>query len=63
LSWQGNQGIALKRPKVAPQEIPQIDTARAKKNRFRMETNYIITAKNRPDIKKKVVVFNLPGLL
>jgi hypothetical protein len=40
LSWQGNQGIALKRPKVAPQEIPQIDTARVKKNRFRMETRW-----------------------
>jgi 3,2-trans-enoyl-CoA isomerase len=41
LSWQGNQGVVRSDPKVAPQKIPQIDTARAKKDRFRMETKQI----------------------
>jgi EPS-associated MarR family transcriptional regulator len=39
LSWQENQGIARRR---AAQEIPQIATARAKKNHFRMETKLTI---------------------
>jgi hypothetical protein len=40
LSWQRNQGIALLSDRRSPpQTILQIDTARAKKDRFRMETN------------------------
>jgi hypothetical protein len=34
------KGLRLSDPKVAPQEILQIDTARAKKDRFRLETIY-----------------------
>jgi len=39
-SWQGNRGVARGRMLVRRTGKHEMDTARAKKNHFRMETRY-----------------------